>query len=333
MLRTIDDARTANGSMQSLHLARFWSWLPAFRVVAERESLQEASRLLALSPSAISRTIRLLEKELGRALFTRESGRMELLPAGREFLSFVRRSMRLVDDGAAGARGSNAGTLRLALPRSLVSLVAIPALARWRSQRTDRTATSVEHDADARALVAGFIDLLITPAPAPAPEIEIHAIGEIELGVYCGREHPLWGAGSAPIDELVRHPFVSTEDALEVASWPPERARVVAVRLPDLSFAVDACVASLGLAVLPRGAARVAVVNRTLRCLDASSLAAVRLYAVRRPRLGDPDRVDRLVEALALTLRGLAHAPGAGNATRQDGAEKKALDVTPKCVT
>ena len=41
---------------------RIWNWLPAFRAVAETEHLPTASDLLHVTPSALSRTIRLLEQ-------------------------------------------------------------------------------------------------------------------------------------------------------------------------------------------------------------------------------------------------------------------------------
>ena len=51
--------------VQRLH--RFWSWLPAFSAVAETQHLPSAALKLHVSPSALSRTIRLLEDDLGEA--------------------------------------------------------------------------------------------------------------------------------------------------------------------------------------------------------------------------------------------------------------------------
>lgn len=80
-------------AMKSLDLERLWRWLPTFRVVAEHESVGEAARLLELSASAVSRSVRLLEAELGKELFVRVSGRLVLNDMGRQFLETVRRSI------------------------------------------------------------------------------------------------------------------------------------------------------------------------------------------------------------------------------------------------
>ncbi len=52
-------------------VASFWNWLPAFRAVAETEHLPTAAEALFVSPSALSRAIRLLEKDVGQPLFRR----------------------------------------------------------------------------------------------------------------------------------------------------------------------------------------------------------------------------------------------------------------------
>lgn len=293
--------------MTSLDLESFWSWLPTFRVVAERENLQEASRLLRLSASSISRTIRLLETDLGAQLFTRGTGRLLLTPSGRAFLECVRRSMRLVDDGVSGLRSPEISRpFRLSVPRALMSVVAIPTMARTRA--AEPTASFyVTHDGDEKAVASGMIDLaVVATRRGAARDVEVHLLGEVALGVYCGREHALWSAPSPSAEDVMRHSFVTaSNDALEVAAWPPELRRQVALELGDLAAAQEACVASLGLAALPRAAAREAVANRTLRRLEAPEPRAVRLFALRRPTLRDGDRAHAVVKELERTVQGL----------------------------
>ena len=45
-------------------IANLWNWLPAFRAVAETGNLRLAAERLHVSPSALSRTVRLLEDEI-----------------------------------------------------------------------------------------------------------------------------------------------------------------------------------------------------------------------------------------------------------------------------
>ena len=82
-----------------LRLNEFWNWLPAFRAVAETSHLPSASKALQVSASSLSRTIHLLEENLGRDLFDREGRNLELNENGERFLAAVRDAMRLIDDG------------------------------------------------------------------------------------------------------------------------------------------------------------------------------------------------------------------------------------------
>src|SRR5262245_9460417 len=83
-------------------VADVWNWLPAFRAVAEHESIHAAAAALCLSPSALSRTVRLLEDALGVRLFERLGNRLKLTSIGEQLLSIARDAMRRVDDGLSG---------------------------------------------------------------------------------------------------------------------------------------------------------------------------------------------------------------------------------------
>lgn len=111
-------SKTKRGSFRKLNtpplqrLSALWAWLPAFRATAEAGSLAGAARLLGASPPALSRTLRLLEAEVGEPLFVRAGGSaLRLNDAGTRLFAQVRAAMRLVDDGLPGAR-----TPRVAVP-------------------------------------------------------------------------------------------------------------------------------------------------------------------------------------------------------------------------
>src|SRR5688500_18841292 len=96
-------------------VASLWNWLPGFRAVAETENLHEAARGLEISPSALSRTIRLLEDELEQPLFDRAGLSLRLTALGAELLGVVRSAMRAVDDVTA----SRAEAVRIAAPADI----------------------------------------------------------------------------------------------------------------------------------------------------------------------------------------------------------------------
>lgn len=110
-------------------MARLWNWLPAFRAVAEYESLQRAGLALAQSASALSRTIKLLEDAWGGALFLRSPAGLTLTDDGRALLAATREAMRRVHDVLPAERqvgliaaGSDAIATRLLFDAALESL-------------------------------------------------------------------------------------------------------------------------------------------------------------------------------------------------------------------
>ena len=290
-------------TMRSLDLESFWLWLPTFRVVAERENLQEASRLLRLSASSVSRTIRLLETELGRQLFSRDGGRLQLNPAGSVLLDAVRRSMRLVHDAASEVSALDVrGPTRLAMPRALLGLLALPTMVRARA--ADPSATFfLSHEVDVRAVTAGLVDIAVMCSPpAQRAGIEIHRLGAIEVAIHCGREHPLWPPRKVTFGDLAAHAFIVEADGVvDGATWPAEHSRKVAIELADPAHALDCCASSLGLAVLPVASTRDAVQTGRLRALRGPPLPPVSVFAVRRPQLVD-DRAQTVIAAMTACL-------------------------------
>jgi DNA-binding transcriptional LysR family regulator len=54
-----------------IRLNQIWSWLPAFRAVAETEHVHEAAQSLHLTPSTLSRAIHLLVPPFAAGLVAR----------------------------------------------------------------------------------------------------------------------------------------------------------------------------------------------------------------------------------------------------------------------
>ena len=104
----------------------------AFLRVAERRSFRQAADDLAITPSAISQTVRALEARLGVALFTRTTRSVGLTEAGERFLERAAPGFEELLAASEAARGlalRPSGFLRLAAPRGVVPLVLQPVLA------------------------------------------------------------------------------------------------------------------------------------------------------------------------------------------------------------
>lgn len=97
--------------------------LQAFVAVAEAGGFSRAAALLISTQPTLSRQVKALEQELGRALFDRLGRRVELTPYGRECLGAARAILSQVEDLAASARaeaGQVTGVLHLGVADSVV---------------------------------------------------------------------------------------------------------------------------------------------------------------------------------------------------------------------
>ncbi len=280
-------------------LIAFWNWLPAFRVVAETEHLPTASEVLRVSPSALSRTIRLLEDGLDEVLFERRGRSLTLTDAGRELLVSVRRAMRVLDDGVerlAGARFR--GALKVACPGPFASIYVLPALEILRASHPDLVPelNAVGSTAANAALLAGELDVALLDDPVPAPYLIIESLAEISYGVYCGRTHPLYEAASPTVEEICEHLFAGPPFGDD--HWPSEITRKIGARLGQLQLGIDFCLTGTYLAVFPDVIVKSFVKEGRLRRLPFQEFESNFLHAVYREPLASPTKIDVLLPIL-----------------------------------
>jgi len=261
-------------------LTQLWSWLPAFRAVAEAEHLPTAARRMGVTPSALSRAVAQLEQALGRKLFARVGRGLRLEPAGKELLGAVRDAMRRIDDGLGAGTPDRPSKLLVAGDGVWVSSLVAPACG--------TLAIELEHVEHPRAtlrdgLVRGAIDLAIVEAIAPTDELVIERLGSVAQAVY-GAPH-----GRAT---------VLATCTTRADDWPAELARAVRFRSANLDAVIEACRAGAVRAVLPVAIARA----RGLARYSKPAAPASALYLARRPALG-----TSAVETIVPAIRTRAH--------------------------
>ncbi len=284
-------------------LTRLWNWLPAFRVVAETEHLPTAAKTLHVTPSALSRTVRLLEEELGEPLFERRGRRLVLLPVGGELLNAVRVAMRTVHEGVLTVQQSQyRGPLRVHAPAPLSGVLVLPAFQSLLHEYPTIEPVLQAYPASSvnAGLLLGDLDLAIMDDPIPAEGIEMTLLTHMTHHVYCAAHHPLARVAPENLEEeLSRATFVAptvlpngeTPDA-----WPPTRSREVGLRVSRMFVAIDAVLTGNYVAIFPDIVAQRASLVR----LDASLDASTSLFLLHRPHieLNHSSRVELLIEHL-----------------------------------
>jgi len=110
--------------------------LIAFARAGSMGSYTAAARSLAISPSAVSKSVMRLEQRLGVSLFTRTTRSLTLTPEGREL---HQRALKLLQDAeaieqaATAARSEPSGTLRIAASLPIGLHVIAPVLPAFRT--------------------------------------------------------------------------------------------------------------------------------------------------------------------------------------------------------
>jgi LysR family glycine cleavage system transcriptional activator len=124
-------------------------------------SFTAAARALGLTPSAVSRRIADLERELGVALFLRFNRRIELTAAGARYLDAVGGALDLIERESEALRPPRRQTtLRLSVLKSFASLWLLPRLAAFKHARPDLD-VEIETSAELMDLADGHYDAAI----------------------------------------------------------------------------------------------------------------------------------------------------------------------------
>ena len=85
-----------------------------FQVIARHSNITRAAEELYISQSSLSKTLSLLEKDIGAQLFDRVGNRMVLNNIGKAFLKRVDRILLELDDAVAEASSDDRGDIRFA---------------------------------------------------------------------------------------------------------------------------------------------------------------------------------------------------------------------------
>ncbi|MEM9193661.1 MAG: LysR family transcriptional regulator [Myxococcota bacterium] len=286
-------------------LTTLWNWLPAFRAVAETEHLPSASEALNVSASALSRSIRLLEEDVGQPLFDRVGRNIHLNAAGKKLLMSVRSAMRLVDEGLqAVGEGQLVGAVNISVPGPMASMFVLPAVNGLAADHPELVPVICSYPADqvAALLLRGKIDIGLADEPIADEGLSTEALTTIRHGLYGGPDHPLTQVKRVTVEELGSHPFVAPlPDAQGVTpdQWPPHLPRKIGVRAVQMQVGIDAIARGGMIGVMPDFVARH---HRLSPIPFEHEFEETTLYLIRRPALGVESRTEVVVRALRAAI-------------------------------
>ena len=140
-----------------------------FYYVATTLSFSEASRQLFISQSAVSQSIKTLEKKLGHTLFIRSTKKVLLTPEGELLLEHVKPALQMLDEGESLLSGSNMlkGQLRIGASDTICRYFLIEYFRRFHQSYPDvrikvTNSTSI---GCVELLEKGQVDLIVCNSP------------------------------------------------------------------------------------------------------------------------------------------------------------------------
>lgn len=277
-------------------LNELWSFLPAFRAAAETEHLPSAAEGLGITAPAVSRSIKLLEEQMGCALFERRGRRIVLSDAGATFLSHLRDAMRLLDDAIERISGSmQEGNIRVAANGALAELILLPAMQALTAKHPKLAPAVSEQDNKETytELLTGRLDVLVSCQPKPHEDLNVERLTDLYYSIYCPEGHPLQDKKNLSMEEVVAHPFVSTSKNSD-DGWPPEIDRKTALEVWANDVLPHVCSTGNYLVMLPEKRA-----ERTNLCkVDAPIRPMQTVYSIFRKPLGPENRTGLAVAAI-----------------------------------
>jgi DNA-binding transcriptional LysR family regulator len=278
--------------------------LEQFLAVAEEGSFTRAAARLHLVQSALSVSVRSLERELGVRLFDRNTHRVELTDTGRALVPAARRTLAAADaarDAVAAVQGGLRGTIRIGIMHSL-SLIDLAGLLtdfhrHWPEVRLIPQAAPGGSSELAKEVAEGRLDLAFAALPHGYPkELSVRALASEELLLACPPGDPLGKRRVIELHELDGKRFVElplgwgTRVAADRLFLRGGLHREIAVEVADIPNVIDLVAAGFGFAFL-----------------SASMITGKKGVVLRRVRPG-PEFVVSMITASAQPLSAAAQA-------------------------
>lgn len=185
--------------------------LVAFARAASLGSYTAAARALGISPSAISKSVQRLERDLGVSLFTRTTRSLALTEEGRNLHDRALRLLRDVaeiEQVAKAARAEPSGTLRIATSLPIGLHMIVPLLPRFR-ERHPKVAIDLRLSDQLVDIIEDGIDLAVRIGDLPDSRLLSRRLTPHTLCCYASPAYLARRVPPAHPDELVDHETIN----------------------------------------------------------------------------------------------------------------------------
>lgn len=235
-----------------------------FYYVARTLSFSEASKQLFISQSAVSQSIKVLEKKLGQSLFVRSTKKVQLTPEGEILFKHIEPAMNLIRKGEnqlLEANSLNGGQLRIAASDTICRYFLVPYLNSFHSSYPNvhikvTNSTSIEC---AHLLENGQVDFIITnyPNSGLSNTLNVRAIREFSDVFVANADHFPLKDKRVTLEELQKYPIMmldrksTTSEFLHSMFQRSHLDLVPEIELSSNDLLIDLARIGLGIAFVP----------------------------------------------------------------------------------
>ena len=291
------------------------SVMNAFCRIVERGSFSRAAEDLGVSPTLLSREIKLLEESLGCTLLTRTTRSMSLTDHGQVYYEEAQHILEAVGEveGRLRARtGTVRGHLRINAPNAYGQIVLSPLLPDFLDQHPELELTLTLDDRTIDMIEGGFDLSIRVHAQLPDSSLVARRISEVKQRIFAAPDYLARCGRPTALDDLHQHRIVGFTIADHATKWTVirEGAQQELALNPKVSVGSslvlrDLLIAGHGIGTLPDFISDAAEAQGALvRVLPEYELTRRHVFAVTASRLGRDAKVTAFLDFLrAATAR------------------------------
>ncbi len=294
--------------------------------IADGQSETQAARRLTLTQPAVTRSLRELERLIGKPLFYRMPRGMIPTTAGEALVRRAKLALVELDrigDDIAAHRGRLTGRIGIGTLPLCATLLVPRAIDRLLREYRDLDVTILDgtYDALLASLRCGDIDILIGALrnPPPVGDVIQERLFDDRLSIVARRDHPLAGRRSLTLRDLAREQWVVPRRGTPARTRFEEIFAAARIALPEHAIESGSWVTvrallleSDRLTVISRQQMRFEEEGGMLTVLRVDLPASVRPIGITTRRDASPSRG---VELLVGQLRAVSAALAGGAAT------------------
>ena len=205
-----------------------------FQTVARYEQMTKAAEELHISQSSLSKTISMLEKDVGAKLFDRLGNRIALNSVGKAFLSRVDRLLLELEDAVKEANASDYGSIHFAANISGICTNYIDSFLR-QNPRVKLRQSLMDPDQMTAALESGDLDCALSFTDISSDKISWTKLIDEEMLLLVSKKHPLADAKQVSLSAFAQDSFICNNAGFDTREILQQQCLLAGFR-PNIVF-------------------------------------------------------------------------------------------------